>query len=156
MGFEKRIYSDGDIEFNIPEWRKNIEEINKLAEPIDFLEENKKLKKIKQREVALKHLSNNSFIRIQDDGTIELFSEFNSGIRLDSNSNVQIFGDKIQVIAKEFDIRTTANGTTINDNIIGKNVVDKFPRKKGKEITFLEMAKEYGLNTNLLEEERKK
>lgn len=156
MGFEKRIYSDGDIEFNIPEWRKNIEEINKLAEPIDFLEENKKLKKIKQREVALKHLSNNSFIRIQDDGTIELFSEFNSGIRLDSNSNVQIFGDKIQVIAKEFDIRTTANGTTINDNIIGKNVVDKFPRKKGKEITFLEMAKEYGLNTNQLEEERKK
>ena len=156
MGFEKRIYSDGDIEFNIPEWRKNIEEINKLAEPIDFLEENKKLKKIKQREVALKHLSNNSFIRIQDDGTIELFSEFNSGIRLDSNSNVQIFGDKIQVIAKEFDIRTTANGTTINDNIIGKNVVDKFPRKKGKEITFLEMAKEYGLKTNLLEEERKK
>ena len=156
MGFEKRIYSDGDIEFNIPEWRKNIEEINKLAEPIDFLEENKKLKKIKQREVALKHLSNNSFIRIQDDGTIELFSEFNSGIRLDSNSNVQIFGDKIQVIAKEFDIRTTANGTTINDNIIGKNVVDKFPRKKGKEITFLEMAKEYGLNTNKLEEERKK
>ena len=156
MGFEKRIYSDGDIEFNIPEWRKNIEEINKLAEPIDFLEENKKLKKIKQREVALKHLSNNSFIRIQDDGTIELFSEFNSGIRFDSNSNVQIFGDKIQVIAKEFDIRTTANGTTINDNIIGKNVVDKFPRKKGKEITFLEMAKEYGLNTNKLEEERKK
>lgn len=155
MGFERRIYEDGDIEFNVPEWKRNIEEVLQLSEPIDFLQEKKNLKNIKQREVALKHLKNNSFLRIQDDGTIEIFSEFNSGIRFDTNSNVQIFGDKVQVLAKEFDIRTTANGTTINDYILGDDVVSKFPRKKGKEITFLEMAKEYNINTNNLEEVRK-
>lgn len=154
MGFEDRIYKDGDIEFDIPEWKLNIEEIEKLIKPINFSEEQEVDKKLNKREVGLKHLNNNSFIRIQDDGTIELFTSYNSGLRMFENGNVQFFGDKIQIIAKELDIRTTANGTTINENIIGKDVLDTFPRKKGKEKTFLELIKEYDLNTNNLEDQK--
>lgn len=152
MGFENRIYDDGDIEFDIPEWKKNIEEIEKISKPINFLEEESQDRLLNKKEVGLKNLQSDSFIRIQDNGTIEAFTSYNSGIRMFRDGGVQIFGDKIQMIAKELDIITTANGTTINQNIIGKDVLNKFPRKKGKEKTFLELIKEYNLNTNELED----
>lgn len=138
MSFVNKIYRDGEWTFNTPEWYKNIELIEIDNKPTDFRENNKQFG---PNEVGLKHPTNGSYIRITDDGSIELFSQYGTGIRIGSNNSIQFFGNNIQPISKEFEVETSAN------NKIQHTVYETYPKNKGLSLDTVQRLNQLGINT---------
>ena len=143
MGFEKRTFSDGDIEYDIPKWRKIIEELSLAEEHHDFIGEIKRDSKNKSKDVMLKNRLSNSYINVKENGDIDMFSEFGTGIRM-TGKTIQIHGDIIQLIGNEVQTISSANGNTSNGYVLNNNGVQDFPRRKGKTKTAKEMIREAG------------
>lgn len=154
MGFENKIFADGDITFELPYWRKALEDIEKNNDSIDFIKKKNQSSKIKENEIAIRHPNNNSYNRINDSGSIEMFTEFGTGLRMNTDGTVQLFGDKLQLLGKEIEFISTANGVSVNGYVLGENVLQKFPKKKGLTKSYIEMVSELGINTNRLEEKK--
>lgn len=130
MGFEKRTYKDGDISFATPAWRKVIENVQRFNER-NFLNEINDLKRITADEVTLKHPKSESYVRLCDDGSIEMFTESNCGIRMCADGRMVLFADRIQFLAKQVESISTANGLVANSQNLNTGAVTNFPRKTG-------------------------
>lgn len=144
MGFEKRTFEDGDITFDIPQWRKNIESIRKSTEK-NYLKETQKSSRITEEEVGIKHPKNHSYLRIKDDGSIDAFAENGAGFRFTSDKRLIFFADRIQFIAKQVENITSANGLVSNGYVLNESGIQEFPRKKGKTNSLKELIKKTGL-----------
>lgn len=48
MGFENKIFADGDITFELPYWRKALEDIEKNNDSIDFIKKRIRVLKLKK------------------------------------------------------------------------------------------------------------
>lgn len=152
MAFEHKQYPDGDTSFRLPKWKKIIESIESENQPMVYGQENEQDDSFQSNEVGLKHPKNGSFIRIKDDGTIEAFTAYGTGFRVKENNSFQLFSDQIQLIGRELDVRSQANGTNLNGEVLGADAYQSFPYKKGLNKTFLSLAKEQGIETHGLEE----
>ena len=104
--------------------------------------------------MALKHPENGSYLRINDDGSIEAFTAYGTGFRINANNTSQFFSDRIQFIGRETAIRTTPNGTNLNGEILGTEAYQSFPSKKGLSRSFLQEANKNGIETYGLEESK--
>ena len=152
MAFESKYYPDGDIVFHTPDWRKKLEEAAALFGEVSYSEEEKRKHSFQEQEVGLKHPQNGSYLRINDDGSIEAFTAYGTGMRINPNNTIQLFSDRVQLIGRELDIRSNANGTNLNGEVLGKGSYQSYPYKKGLSARFLEEANVAGLNTYGLEE----
>lgn len=73
---------------------------------------------IKEYEVALKHPETGAIVKLTDDGFIDVFAGPQVGIRIDPATNsVNLFGDSVNVIANNFNVRTKPHGFNWNGRI---------------------------------------
>ena len=70
---------------------------------------------IEEEEVALKHDETQAIVKLTDDGFVDIFAGPQLGIRLDPNTNsINLFGDSVNVIANNFNVRTKPYGFNWN------------------------------------------
>ena len=122
MAFDKDVYADGESTYEVPYWRKVIEEVSTNVDTFDYQEEFDKRRRIRENEVGLKHPNNNSYVKIKDDGTIEMFSDSGTGIRVRQTGDIQFFGD-FQFIGSKFQGITRTNEASFN----GEKVSGEYP-----------------------------
>lgn len=137
MSFANKVFIDGEWTYNTPKWKENLEYLENDLKELDFTETNKRFL---SDEVGLIHPTNGSYIRLKDDGTIEAFNAYGTGIKINNNNSIQLFADKVQSISKNFDVQTTAN------NKINHSVYENYPNEKGISLDTLMRLEETGLN----------
>lgn len=115
MAFDKELFADGESTYEVPYWRKVVEEVSANVDTFSYEEEFKRRRRIQEDEVGIKHPKNNSFIKISDDGTIEAFAGNGSGIRIKPDETMQFFGS-VQVIGNKFQGITRKNNSSFNEN----------------------------------------
>jgi hypothetical protein len=70
---------------------------------------------IKEREIALKHDDTGAVVKLTDDGFIDIFADEQLGVRFDPvTKSINLFGDNINVIAQNFNVKTRPDGFTWN------------------------------------------
>lgn len=139
MAFEYKRYTDGEQSFRTPEWRKQIEKIRAQNGNLSFYDKAKEQSLISENETVLKHPENGSYLRMADNGSIELFSGFGTGIRISPDENIQFFSDHLQFIGKEIQVVSHPNASNIN----GSPLDGQYPSvyKKGLSSSFLNLTK---------------
>jgi hypothetical protein len=81
---------------------------------------------IKEKEVAMKHPETGAVVKLTDDGFVDIFADDQLGIRFDpATKSINLFGDNVNVIAKNFNIRTTPNGFTWNGRGFNPNILQE-------------------------------
>lgn len=137
MAFEHKRYTDGEQSFRTPEWRKRIEKIRAKNGQLSFSEKMKEQSEVSQSETVIKHPKNGSYLRLSDDGSVEIFSGFGTGIRITADESIQFFSDHLQFIGKEVQVVSHPNASNIN----GKPLGGKYPPvyKKGISESFLNL-----------------
>lgn len=106
---------ENDSELLSPQWRKKINAMGsqKTTKDIAYNHNNDYL--IKEEEIALKHPSSGSVVKLTDDGYIDIFAGPALGIRLDPKTNsINFFGDNINLVGKQVNLATKANGLCWN------------------------------------------
>lgn len=131
MAFEKRIFEDGDIEYSVPRWKKIIEELNQYESNHDFIGEINNDNTIDTNDITLKNPVSDSYIRLKKHGDIDIFSENGTGLQLIGDRLI-IHADTVEVLSKKFEIHTTANGVTFNNEVMNTGGIKEFPQRKGK------------------------
>lgn len=131
MAFEYKQFSDGEVSFRLPKWKQIIDDIHDELDTFRFEDETHKRQTIQEDEVGLKHPKNKSFIRIKDDGTIEAFTGYGTGLRIQPNETLQLFADRLQLIGREAQLETSPNASHIN----GKALAGDYPIIKQKGLT---------------------
>ena len=146
MSFELKRFSDGEESFAIPEWYRQIEKIEESFSR-DLSE---KLVETEYRpdEVGLKHPTNGSYIRIKEDGTIEAFTQYGTGIRIGSNNTLQLFGDKIYQISRDNSIESNPNSMSRNS----ESYFESYPKRRGLSGLIVNELTAQGRNTYRMEE----
>lgn len=139
MAFDKKVFADGESSYDVPYWRKAIEEIEANLDTFSYRKEAERQRRIQENEVGIKHPTNNSFIKIKDDGTIEAFAGESAGIRIKSDESLQVFGD-IQLIGNKFQGITPVNEASFND----QQMTGDYPslHEKGKSQGLKDLMKE--------------
>jgi hypothetical protein len=78
---------------------------------------------IKETEVALKHPETGAVVKLTDDGFVDVFADDKLGIRLDPATNsITLFGDNVNVIAQNFNIKTKPDGFTWNGKAFNSKI----------------------------------
>lgn len=129
MAFDKDLFRDGESTYDTPYWRQVVEYIDANVDTFSYEEQFKKRRKIQEDEIGIKHPKNNSYIKIKDDGTIEIFAGDSGGIRINNDSKMQLFGD-VQVIGNGFQGITPPNQASFNGKALDYDYPSK--REKGK------------------------
>lgn len=142
MGFEKKVHRDGDVVFDVPHWRRQWEDLSEKTRSLELSVARDDAQLVGSQEVGLKHNKSGAIVRLKDDGSIELFAE-SSGIRI-TQSGIQMFGQKIQIMGGEMDVLTTPHGFQENGAVVTEGYA-AFPRKKGKSERLLDLCKETGM-----------
>lgn len=150
MAFEYKQYTDGENNYRLPKWRKDLEELEASIDSLSYSRRLEEDETIKEKEVGIKHPTNGSFIRIKDDGTIESFTGYGTGLRISPDESIQLFSDHVQVIGKEAQFVSRPNHSSINN----KKLFGAYPslKEKGISSSFIETAKELSRETYGLEE----
>lgn len=117
---------------------------------------------IKQKEVALKHNDSGAIVKLSDDGFIDVFAGPQLGIRIDPNTNsVNLFGDTVNVIANNFNVRTKPygfnwNGRVFNPNLYSgedKSVMTTTTNKMRYSEGMIDIMKDFGLPVESVDKE---
>ncbi len=145
MGFEYKYFDDGDATYTVPAWKRIAEKITATNEATDYAAYLSEKTTIKEDEIALRHPTNGSFIRITDEGTIEAFTAYGTGLRIRANHTLQLFGDQIQSIGREVNLLASPNGTPLE-------TAYPLTEEKGLTRSFLSLCADEGLTTYGMEE----
>ncbi len=106
---------ENDKESISPSWRQKLDNISQQKGLKDIAYEIDKDYLIKEEEIALKHPTLDSIVKLTDDGYIDIFAGPSLGIRLDPKTNsINFFGDNINMLTKQFNIMTKGNGLCWN------------------------------------------
>lgn len=112
-----KTYGDGDKDIHFPYWRQVVqgESVNFKPTALSNAKENWQF--ISEDEIALKHPKTGSTLKLADDGSIEMFVNEDTGIRLDPKDNSVIFyGDSVHFATKEMRIHTKPDGFIWNNH----------------------------------------
>ncbi|MFE4029157.1 hypothetical protein ACFX4N_23670 [Priestia sp. YIM B13551] len=115
--YVNKTYGDGDKDIYFPYWRQVLqnENLNFNAKSLEKEQEN--LQTIGEDEIALKHPVTGATIKLCDDGSIEMFVNEDTGIRLDAKENGIIFyGDAVHFATKEMRMHTKPYGFIWNNH----------------------------------------
>jgi len=100
-------YRDGDKELYMPYWKQILEGEVTNHRTVNLESERQSSQEIHENEIAMKHPKTGSVIKLRDDGSIEMYVNEDTGIRMDPNENTIIFyGDVIHMATKETRIHT--------------------------------------------------
>lgn len=115
--YVNKMYSDGDKDIYFPYWRQVIQGEAANFNSKSLEKEQEKRKFIAEDEIALKHPVTGATIKVCDDGSIEMFVNEDTGIRLDSQENSIVFyGDSVHFASKEMRMHTKPYGLIWNNH----------------------------------------
>lgn len=115
--YVNKVYGDGDKDIHFPYWRQVVqkETVNFNAKSLE--KEQEKHQFIGEDEIALKHPKTGATVKLNDDGSIEMFVNEDTGIRLDPKDNSVIFyGDSVHFATKEMRMHTKPYGLIWNNH----------------------------------------
>lgn len=105
--YVNKTFSDGDKELYLPYWRQVLQKEVTNFKEIDLEKEREKKMEILEDEISLKHPNTGSVLKLLDDGSIEMYVNEDTGIRMDPKENAIVFyGDVIHMATKETRIHT--------------------------------------------------
>lgn len=115
----EKTYEDGDKEIHFPLWRQVLQKEVTNSHRIDLEKAQEDWSFISENEIALKHPKTGSTIKLADDGSIEMYVNEDTGIRLDPTENsIIFFGDSIHFATKEMRIHTKPHSFIWNNHNI--------------------------------------
>jgi hypothetical protein len=104
-----------DTELDLPYWKQRYLALKMAKGVKDIADENDKDYLIKEDEVALKHPTLDSMIKLTDEGYIDIFASPTLGIRVDPKTqSINFFGDQLNFFSKNMNIVTKPTGLTWN------------------------------------------
>jgi hypothetical protein len=118
--------------------------------------------KIKQTEIALKHPDTGAIVKLTDDGFIDVFAGPQLGVRVDPNtSSINLFGDSVNVIANQFNVRTKPYGFNWNGRVFNpalysgddQGVMTQAKQKVRYSEGMVEILKDLGLPAETIDKE---
>lgn len=78
---------------------------------------------IKEQEIALKHPETGAVVKLTDDGFVDIFADEQLGIRFDpATKTINLFGDSINVVVNNFNLKTKPDGFTWNGRSFNPNL----------------------------------
>lgn len=117
--FVNKVFGDGDKDIYLPEWAKVLQKESVNSSKMNLEREKQKQKFIAEDEIALKHPSNGSVVKVRDDGAIELYVNEDTGMRFDPVDNsITFYGDSVHFASKEMRIHTKPYGFIWNNHNI--------------------------------------
>lgn len=115
----EKVYGDGDKEIRFPYWREVLQRENTNFNKKELENEREQCLFINEDEIALKHPKTGATFKLSDDGSIEMYANEDTGIRLDPYENtVVIFGDSIHLASKETRLHTKPHNLIWNNHNI--------------------------------------
>jgi len=126
-------YGDGDKEIYMPYWRQVLKTEQTNLKGLDLDRSIEETKFISEDEIALKHPQTGTTFKLRDDGSIELFVNEDTGIRLDPKENAIVFyGDAMHFATKEMRIHTKPQGFIWNNHNLNPYLYygDKLPGRR--------------------------
>lgn len=115
--YVNKTYQDGDKDIYFPYWRQVMQREATNFRTKNLEVEQEKWKFINEKEIALKHPKTGATIKLCDDGSIEMFANADTGIRIDQKENSIIFyGDTLHFATKEMKIHTKPYGFLWNNH----------------------------------------
>lgn len=104
------------VNFNGSAWTEQMNEIKKEGESSNTIGTDSLDYYFKQDEIGIKHPSQQSVIKLTDEGFIDIFADDQLGIRIDPHSkSINLLGDTVNILTKNFNIKTVPNGFIWND-----------------------------------------
>ena len=114
--YVNKTFADGDKDIHFPYWRQVLQKETRDFKAYDLEVEQQKWQFINEDEIALKHPVTGSTFKLADDGSIEMFVNEDTGIRIDSKDNSIIFyGDSVHFATKEMRIHTKPHSLIWNN-----------------------------------------
>lgn len=124
-----------ELNLEITRWKNALMDLNFSHGRIDHDERDEKDYLIKQTEIALKHPETDSLVKLQDDGCIDIFAGPKLGVRVDPQTNsVNLFGDNVNIIANNFNIKTKPNGFKWNGYYLNPELYYEDDKQKEQKI----------------------
>ncbi|MEC4620931.1 hypothetical protein VST04_22825 [Bacillus paranthracis] len=160
--YVNKTYGDGDKDIHYPYWRQVLQNelVNFKAKSLEKELENWQF--ISEDEIALKHPVTGSTFKLCDDGSIEMFVNEDTGIRLDAKDNGIIFyGDSIHFATKEMRMHTKPYGFIWNNHNLnpylyyGDKVGEKRNIPKASMVSMLQDGPS-NINVPLFQEQKRK
>jgi len=105
---------------------------------------------IEEEEVALKHDDTASIVKLTDEGFIDVFAGPQLGVRIDPHTNsINLFGDSVNVIANNFNVRTKPYGFNWNGRVLDPKAMDSVMTQPMRKVRYsegmLDIMKDLGL-----------
>lgn len=145
MAFEQRTFKDGEVTYKTPQWKKDLNTIENMVGPTNFNELDNQ-RNAQEDEVGFKHPTNGSYFMIRDNGDIEMFTAYGTGIKISSDNILQLFGDKVLQVAREPQFVSSPNYAIQNE------VYESYPKTKGLSLDFIQRVNASGFDTYGMEE----
>lgn len=106
------------------EWMGTITDMQMNHDVISPESRQHKDRKIKAREVGLKHRGTGAVVRLNDNGTIDAFAGPHLGIRMDPRSNsINLIGDTVNIASDRLNIKTRHYGFSWNGKLFDPNTL---------------------------------
>ena len=114
-------------------WENTLLGLHYSHEKIDHDSEDSKDYLIKEYEIALKHPDTGAVVKLTDDGFIDVFAGSQVGVRIDPHTNsVNFFGDSVNVIANNFNVKTKPYGFNWNGRVFDPNATGVMTEARSK------------------------
>lgn len=155
--YVNKTYQDGDKDIYFPYWRQVLqkEAANFSTKNLDV--EKQKWQFINEKEIALKHPVTGATVKVCDDGSIEMFANADTGIRMDPKENSIIFyGDALHFTTKEMKIHTKPYGFIWNNHNLNPYLYAGDKAAGKRHIPKVNMETFYGQNHLPLFQEQKR
>lgn len=142
----------------VRKWRSTLLELEYGHKKIDHASEDAKDYRIKEYEIALKHDDTGAIVKLTDDGLIDVFAGPQTGIRIDPHTqSVNLFGNRVNVMANQFNIQTQPYGLNWNGKAVDPNQVEELMTKPKQKVRYsdgmVDIMKKLGLPAEYVDKE---
>lgn len=126
-----------ETEYEVPNWKAKLNRLTAQNTTKNIAYQDNTDYLIKEEEIALKHPSSGSIVKLTDDGYVDIFAGPALGIRLDPKTNsINFFGDSLNFIGKQVNIMSKPNGFCwngyyFNPELYMENATERSPMLTG-------------------------
>lgn len=124
-----------------PAWKSKIDEYLLYNQKVDTASNSVRDYYYEENEVGLKHLENQSMVKITDEGRVDLFAGESLGISIDPETeSVNIFGKFVNIFSENLNVKTKPNGFIWNKYYFNPELYYESPTERRQ---MIQGTKEY-------------
>lgn len=128
--------SGNHMDETYPEWKHKLMDKTSESDVKQTIDDEKQDYFISPNEVALKHPETGATVRLNDDGSVDIFADDTLGIRLDpTTQSVNIYGENVNIFSKKLNLKTKADGFVWNDHYFNPQVHYEDSKERDQYVT---------------------